>query len=63
MRFVIFDDGSLVDSFDDESEATGALDELAVDPDAASHLLLAAFERGGEPVASCVSGERPVIPA
>jgi hypothetical protein len=63
MVFVIFDDGNLVESFDDENEATEALKELAAVPEAASHLLLVAFDASGEAVADCVPGERLVIPA
>lgn len=63
MRFVIFDDGNLVASFDDEQEAMRALEELATDPDAAPRLLLAAFDSDGETIASCAPGERLVIPS
>ncbi len=63
MRFVIFDDGNLVESFDNESEATEALGQLAAVPEAAPHLLLVAFDAAGEVVADCVPGERLVIPA
>lgn len=63
MRFVIFDDGNLVDSFEDETEATKVLSELAQDPEAERHLVLVAFDASGEPVADCIPGERLVIPA
>jgi hypothetical protein len=63
MRFVIFDDGNLVDSFDDETEAANALRDLASSADAEPHLLLAAFDDAGELIADCVPGEQLVIPA
>lgn len=63
MQYMIFDDGNMVDSFDDEAEATAALEELASDPEAAPRLVLAAFNSDGEAVATCIPGERLVIPA
>jgi hypothetical protein len=63
MRFVIFDDGNLVSSFHDETEAVDVLRELATNTAAEPHLLLAAFDDDGELVADCVPGEQLVIPA
>lgn len=63
MQYMIFDDGNMVDSFDDEAEATTALEELAGDPEAAPRLVLAAINSDGEAVATCIPGERLVIPA
>lgn len=63
MVFVIFDDGNLVESFDDEQSAMAALGELAAVTEAEPHLLLVAFDEDGEPLADCVPGERLVIPA
>lgn len=63
MKYMIFDDGNMVDAFDDEAEAISAFDDLATDPEAVPHLLLAAFDADGEPVATCIPGERLVIPA
>jgi hypothetical protein len=63
MQYMIFDDGNMVDSFDDEAEALTALEELATVPEAAEHLLLAAMDDNGEAVATCIPGERLVIPA
>ncbi|MGA2011481.1 MAG: hypothetical protein ABSH51_13275 [Solirubrobacteraceae bacterium] len=63
MKFVIFDDGNLVDSFEDETEALKALAELAAVAEAEPHLLLVAFDASGELVADYIPGERLVIPA
>ncbi len=63
MKYMIFDDGNMVDSYDDEAEALTALEELASVPEAAEHLLLAAMDDTGEAVATCIPGERLVIPA
>lgn len=63
MKYIIFDDGNMVDSFDNEAEAMAAFDDLATDREAVPHLLLAAFDANGEPVATCIPGEPFVIPA
>lgn len=63
MLFVIFDDGNLVESFDDDNEAMKALSELAAVPEAEPRLVLVAFDESGEPIADCIPGERLVIPA
>lgn len=63
MKYMIFDDGNMVDSFDDEAEAAAAFDDLAAVPDATNRLVLAAFDETGEAVATAIPGERLVIPA
>jgi len=63
MLFVIFDDGNLVESFDDDNEAMKALSELAAVPEAEPRLVLVAFDESGEPIADCIPGEPLVIPA
>lgn len=63
MKYMIFDDGNMVSSFDDESEAMAAFDDLATVPEAVPHLLLAAFDAAGDAVATAIPGERLVIPA
>ena len=63
MVFSIFDDGNLVSSFADESEAMSAFEDLAAVPEAVPHLLLAAFDAAGDAVATAIPGERLVIPA
>lgn len=60
---MIFDDGNMVDSFKHETEAAAALEELAAVPGAAERLVLAVFDTDGEAIATCIPGERLVIPA
>jgi predicted ATP-grasp superfamily ATP-dependent carboligase len=62
MKYMIFDDGNMVDCFDDEAEAMAALEDLAAVPGAAERLLLAAMDASGEAVATCIPGEPLVIP-
>lgn len=64
MTYSIFDNGSLVVSFDREEEAQEALERLASESvDARDGLLLVAFDDAGNTVADCAPGERIVFAA